>query len=116
MKRLLIVEDEKMIRTGISVMVKRCNVKVEEVIECRNGVEALEILERCPIDVMFTDIKMPKMDGIELVDKISEIRHKPLVVVISGYDDFSYTVSMLQHGVKDYILNLLRERRLKKFY
>lgn len=114
MKRLLIVEDEKMIRTGISVMVKRCNVKVEEVIECRNGVEALEILERCPIDVMFTDIKMPKMDGIELVDKISGIRHKPLVVVISGYDDFSYTVAMLQHGVKDYILKPIKREKVEE--
>lgn len=114
MKRLLIVEDEKIIRNGISVMVKRCGVHVEEVIECRNGVEALEILGKSHIDVVFTDIKMPKMDGIELVNRISKLRCKPLVVVISGYDDFNYTVSMLQHGVKDYILKPIKRERVEE--
>ncbi|MDD2958946.1 MAG: response regulator [Lachnospiraceae bacterium] len=114
MKTLLIVEDEKMIRSGIAVMVKRSSVPVEEVLECRNGVEALELLKKHPVDVMFTDIKMPKMDGVELVKQLEDLPNRPLVIVISGYDDFSYTVSMLQCGVRDYILKPIKREKVEE--
>lgn len=104
MKTVLIVEDEKMIRQGIKTMIQRSGVPVEIIMECNNGVMALEILKSQEVDVMFTDIRMPKMDGIELVTAIQDLPHKPLVAVISGYDDFSYAVEMLRLGVKEYIL------------
>lgn len=104
MKTVLIVEDEKMIRQGIKTMIQRSGVPVEIIMECNNGMMALEILKNQDVDVMFTDIRMPKMDGIELVTAIQDLPHKPLVAVISGYDDFSYAVEMLRLGVKEYIL------------
>ena len=104
MKTVLIVEDEKMIRQGIKTMVQRSGIPVEIIMECNNGQMALEILQNQQVDVMFTDIRMPKMDGIELVSQIQKLPAKPLVVVISGYDDFSYAVEMLRLGVKEYIL------------
>lgn len=104
MKTLLIVEDEKMIRQGIKNMIQRSGVPIEIIIECNNGETAWEILQEQQIDVMFTDIRMPKMDGIALVQKMQELELKPLTVVISGYDDFSYAVEMLRMGVKEYIL------------
>ena len=67
MNTVLIVEDEKMIRQGIKIMVQRSGVPVNVIIECSNGQTALEILQNQEVDVMFTDIRMPKMDGIELV-------------------------------------------------
>lgn len=114
MKTLLIVEDEKMIRRGIAVMVQRCSVPVDEIIECRNGVEALEILRQREIDVVFTDIRMPKMDGIELVEQIENLSSRPFVIVISGYDDFNYSVSMLKHGVKDYLLKPVKRDKVEE--
>lgn len=104
MKTLLVVEDEKMIRRGICTIAKRSGVQIDEVLECANGEEALEIIKSRPIDVMFTDIRMPKMDGIELVQRLQEIEDRPVVVAISGYDDFSYAVSMMRNGVREYIL------------
>lgn len=104
MKTVLIVEDEKMIRQGIKTMIQRSGVPVEIIMECNNGMMALEILKSQEVDVMFTDIRMPKMDGIELVTVMQNLPHKPLVVVISGYDDFSYAVEMLRLGVREYIL------------
>ena len=104
MKSVLIVEDEKMIRQGIKNMIQRSGVPTEVIIECNNGEAALEILKEKEIDVMFTDIRMPKMDGIELVQRMQNLPHQPLTVVISGYDDFSYAVEMLRQGVKEYIL------------
>lgn len=104
MNSVLIVEDEKLIRQGIKSMIQRSGVPVNTILECNNGVIALEILKTQKIDVMFTDIRMPKMDGIELVNRMQELEYKPMTVVISGYDDFSYAVHMLRSGVKEYIL------------
>lgn len=114
MKTLLIVEDEKMIRQGIAVMAKRCSVEISEILECRNGLEALEILKNREIDVMFTDIRMPKMDGIELVKETENLKRCPKIVVISGYDDFNYAVEMLKHGVKDYILKPVKREKIEE--
>lgn len=104
MNSVLIVEDEKLIRQGIKSMIQRSGVPVNTIMECNNGVIALEILKSQKVDVMFTDIRMPKMDGVELVEKMQELEEKPMTVVISGYDDFSYAVHMLRNGVKEYIL------------
>lgn len=104
MKTVLVVEDEKLIRQGIKNMIQRSGVPVEMVIECNNGEAALEILQEKKVDVMFTDIRMPKMDGIELVQRMQCLDHLPITVVISGYDDFSYAVEMLRQGVREYIL------------
>ncbi len=104
MDTVLIVEDEKLIRQGIKSMILRSGVPVQTIMECNNGLMALEILKEQTVDVMFTDIRMPKMDGIALVQNMQELEHKPLTVVISGYDDFSYAVEMLRKGVREYIL------------
>ncbi len=104
MKTVLIVEDEKMIRQGIKSIIQRSGIPVETVIECNNGEMALDILKEQNVDVMFTDIRMPKMDGIELVKRMQELDHIPLTVAISGYDDFTYAVEMLRCGVREYLL------------
>lgn len=104
MHTVLIVEDEKLIRQGIRVMIQRSGVPVDVILECNNGLAALETLKTQKVDVMFTDIRMPKMDGIELVNAMQELPEIPYTVAISGYDDFSYAVEMLRKGVKDYLL------------
>lgn len=112
MKTLLIVEDEKMIRQGIKTMVQRSGVPVEVIMECNNGETALEVIKEHKIDVMFTDIRMPKMDGIELVKQMQNCEHVPLTVAISGYDDFSYAVEMLRNGVREYILKPIEREKI----
>ena len=72
MKTVLIVEDEKMIRQGIKTMIMRSGVPIETIMECNNGETALEILKEQEIDVMFTDIRMPKMDGITMMNLLRE--------------------------------------------
>ncbi len=114
MDTLLIVEDEKMIRRGISVMAQRASVEIKEIIECRNGEEAMEVLKSRKIDTVFTDIRMPKMDGIQLVKEIERLEYKPDIVVISGYDDFNYAVEMLQHGAADYILKPVKREKIEE--
>ena len=111
MKTVLIVEDEKLIRQGLRKMIQRSGVPVEVIMECNNGETALEILKEQSIDVMFTDIRMPKMDGIELVERMQECEHIPLTVSISGYDDFNYAVAMMHNGVREYLLKPIEREK-----
>lgn len=112
MKTLLIVEDEKHIRQGLVAMAGRAPVEIERIISCANGEEALEILDKERVDVMITDIRMPKMDGLTLVKRIQALKHVPLSVVVSGYDDFSYAVEGMRSGVRDYILKPVERDQL----
>ena len=112
MNRVLVVEDEKMIRKGIVTMLGRYDTPIGEITECRNGLEALEALNKQEYDLCFTDIRMPKMDGLTLVAKINEMDLKMKVVVISGYDEFNYAVEALRQGVSDYILKPIERDKL----
>lgn len=113
MNSVLVVEDEKLIRQGIASMIKRSGVPVEKIYESNNGISAMEILKTTDIDVVFTDIRMPKMNGIELVQEIQSLENPPLAVAISGYDDFAYAVEMLRHGVREYILKPVEREKLR---
>ena len=114
MKSILIVEDEKLIRQGIRTMIQRSGVPVDVIMECNNGEMALEILQNQQIDVMFTDIRMPKMNGIELVEKVQQLENRPIMVAISGYADFSYAVEMMRFGVREYILKPIERDKLQE--
>lgn len=70
----------------------------------KNGVEALELMEREPIDLLLCDIRMPVMDGLELVRHIREKELPCDIIMLSGYQDFAYTRTAIQYGVNDYML------------
>lgn len=104
MKTLVIAEDEKLIRQGLRAIIQRAPIQIEQIIECKNGQEVLDVLEYQQVDVLFTDIRMPNMDGITLVRRLQLQEHKPEIVIISGYDDFTYAVEALRCGAREYIL------------
>jgi len=66
MRKILLVEDEKMIRYGIYVMIENSGVPYYELTECRNGKEAIMLLKKNEYDLVLTDIRMPVMTGLEL--------------------------------------------------
>lgn len=112
MNTILIAEDEKFIRRGLRTMIERSPVPTGEILEARDGEEALGLLRTRPVDLLVTDIRMPRMDGIELVSRLRELDRPPMVLVVSGYDDFSYAVEMLRSGAQDYLLKPVERERL----
>ena len=112
--RVLVVEDEKLIRQGIKTMIQKSSIQIEEVLECRNGEEALDVLSKESIDILFTDIKMPKMDGLQLIQNIYDKPNKPEIVIISGYDDFTYAVEALRWGAGEYVLKPVHREDIAK--
>lgn len=90
MNTVLIAEDEKLLRAGLKTMVGRSGVPIGEILEARDGEEALEILRTRRVELLITDIRMPKMDGLELVSHLRELDYVPAVLVISGYDGYDF--------------------------
>jgi len=100
--KALIVEDFAAMRKAVSEVLGNLNM---EVVEAGNGVEALKILDAEPVDVVFSDLVMPEMDGFELCEEIRRrpnIRHLP-VVVISTHRDAHYVIRALRCGADDYL-------------
>lgn len=112
MDNILIVEDEKFIRQGIRVMIERSERCRGRIVECKNGQEALDILAKQSFDLILSDIKMPGMDGIELIKRLKEQNNHTPVVMITGYDDFSFAVEALRNNVRDYLLKPVDREQL----
>ena len=101
---LLIVDDENTIRRGLAGFMPW------DAIDCvvdgaaRDGAEALEMLQTGSPDIVITDIKMPRMDGIELAKYIHENRPWIKVIILTGYAEFEYAHSAISYGVASYVL------------
>lgn len=106
MYRILVVDDERIERNGIKMLLKRFFSKEMqmEIFEAANGKAALEFLEKQPIDILITDVKMPFMDGIELIQTVAPKRREMKIAIFSGYSEFEYAKIAMQYGVKNYIL------------
>ncbi len=104
MYQIVFVDDEFVIREGVSENIKWNELGYQLAAVCENGREAWEVLQKIPVDVVITDICMPFMDGIELSAKIKEQYPRIKTLILSGYDDFDYAKKAIKYGVEDYIL------------
>ena len=109
--RLLVADDEKYLREKVSSNVdwQKYNCQV---FQAKDGYEALTILKEENIDILVTDIRMPRMTGIELIRRAREQNPGLRVIVISEYADFEYARESLRLGVEDYVLKPFRTQRL----
>lgn len=108
----MVVEDEQVIREGIKVLLEEVIMGYEVLWEAANGQRALEILNIEIPELIITDIRMPKMDGIDFITLLREKYKEVPVIVVSGYDDFIYVRDALRLGVKDYLLKPINRKEL----
>lgn len=102
MIRILIADDSAESRKVLKFMIgKQPDV---ELFEAKNGLIALDILSNSEIDVLITDIKMPHMDGLELMKKAHEINSDLYIIVFSAFGDFNYAKTAMKFGVVNYLL------------
>lgn len=100
MRKVLIIDDERPIRNSLREILEYEKLKIEE---ATNAIEALEILEKSDFDLILCDIKMPGMDGIELLTKIQENKPEIPVIMISGHGNVETAVDALKKGAYDFI-------------
>mgnify|MGYP001470690014 CR=1 FL=1 len=110
--KVLIIDDEPPVRESIKLLIPWDKYGVLQVREACNGEEALEMIERDKPQIVFTDIRMPVMDGIEVLKRLRERGERMKVIIISGYNDFEYVRSALKYGSFDYILKPIDEEEL----
>lgn len=104
MLKLIIADDERVIRESISKLIDWEDLGVELTGLCRNGLEAYDmIIDEAP-DIVLTDIRMPGMDGLELIRKVSLMDLDTRFIILSGYGEFEYAKEAMKHGVKYYVL------------
>ena len=110
---ILIVDDEQLIRQGLRARIEYLGIDVDEIFEAENGLMALRLQEEHPIDVVITDIRMPDMDGLELIQEMQKKNNQIKFVVLSGYAEFSYAETAIRLGVKAYLLKPVSNDDLK---
>lgn len=101
---VVVVEDEKLIAKNIAKNIELVNGNFKVISIESNGEDALSFIKHHTPNVIFTDIQMPVMDGIELIKQISEYNNYIKCVVLSGHDDFTYAKSSIEYGVFTYLL------------
>ncbi len=106
MLRVLIVEDEALVRIGLVSAIDWEGNGYSLVGEASDGEEALELCRRLKPHIVITDIRMPKMDGLEFVRRLKEILPRTRVLILSCHDEFGFAREALKLGVEDYILKM----------
>ena len=104
--RILIADDDTMVRIGLKTVINWEENGFLLVGEAQDGKQALELTERYHPDIIITDIKMPGMDGIELIERLREIKNPAQILVLSSYDEFDLVKKAMKLGAKDYLLKL----------
>lgn len=112
MLRLIIVDDEKIIRESIRSLIDWESLGIEVVGVCKNGLEAYDaILDSYP-DIVLTDIKMPGLSGLELIEKLNDTREHIQFIILSGYSEFEYAKQAMRYGIRHYLLKPCNERQI----
>lgn len=121
MIKVIIADDEPLLLRSLKKSIESLDSEYEVIGQATNGHMALEMVEKLQPDILFTDIKMPVFDGIELAAFLRERKHSIRIVLISGYQEFEYAKRAITLEVEDYLVKpinplLLSEllRKLKK--
>ena len=101
---ILLVDDESAVREGIRSRTPWEQYNFRVVGEAGNGIEALELVEELKPDVVLTDIRMPYLDGMELIQQIRVSYPATTLVILSGYDEFTYAQQAIHYDVIEYVL------------
>ena len=108
--KAVVVEDEILIREGLCKLMKKMFPEIIVVSTAGNGREGLSCVEMDKPDLVITDIRMPVMDGLEMIAKMQEAGIFPKIIVLTAYSEFSYAQQAVKLGVNDYIIKPVEVR------
>jgi len=114
MIRVLIAEDEPPTARRLKRLIETTDPDFSVVAIAMDGEQALALLKKMPVDIVFTDIRMPIMDGLMLMDKIANAYPDVVIVVVSGYQDFSYVSHAIRTRAADYLLKPVPQEAMEK--
>ena len=103
-ERILVVDDDFLIRKWLCLLIQQSQKCHAKLFQAENGQKALNLLNQEAIDLVITDVKMPLVNGVDLVRQIQKMSAPPQIAVLSAYDDYNYVRATLKEGVLDYLL------------
>ena len=106
MFKVMIAEDEMLVRIGLKNSINWGELGMEVIADVSNGQAAWEVYNDQKPDLILTDIKMPIMDGLQLISKIRESDSKTKIIILTAFDEYNLLRKALQLGISDYILKL----------
>jgi two-component system response regulator YesN len=112
-KSVLLVDDEAIVRVGLSRKLSWQKLGLKLVGTAANGREALELLQRHSVDIVVTDILMPDVDGLALIEKAQKMSLPPKFLILSGYDEFEFAQRAMRLGVRYYVLKPTRLQEME---
>ncbi len=112
MYRIIFVDDEAIVRDGIRSCVPWDEVGFELTAVLEHGRAALDYIEEHPVDVVLSDINMPRMSGLELSRILGESYPDIIVILLTGYDDFEYAQEAIRNQVREFILKPITSSEL----
>lgn len=104
MIRVVVVEDEILVKKGLILTTDWQKYGCEVVGEASNGMEGIREISRIRPDIVITDVRMPGLDGIRMIEQVKSNGIKPEFVIISGYSEFEYARQAVKLGVRDYLI------------
>ncbi|MEO2258628.1 response regulator [Paenibacillus amylolyticus] len=112
MYSVLLVDDEELVLDSISNLIEWERYGFRLTSTAENGAAALECFRKEPADIVITDIRMPVMDGLDLIEKLQIEYPDTVYIVLSGYGEYDYTSSAMSLGVKHYLLKPSNEKKI----
>ena len=112
MYRILVVEDEEVIRKGLIRFIDFEKLNCILVGEASNGIEGIACIEKYQPDIVISDINMPIMNGIEMIEQTLDFNYS--TILISGYSEFAYAKKAIRYGVSGYLLKPVDEKELEE--
>lgn len=104
MYHLIIADDEETIRNGLKSIVMKSNLGIKVEAMASDGKQTLEYVEKYQPELLLLDINMPILGGLDIIEKVREEAPLCKIIIISGYNDFSYAQKAVKYGVFDYLL------------
>src|SRR3989338_10248786 len=108
--KILIVDDEPLIRESLYEILRIEGYRVQM---ASSGEDALRVLNKSDFDIVVTDFKLPKMNGIELLENIKKEKSKTEVILITGYGSIETAVEAMKKGAFDYITKPINDSEIK---
>ena len=113
MYKVVVVEDESMVRKGIILTIDWSALDCVVVGEAADGLQALKAVERYDPSLIITDLKMPNMDGIQMMEALRARGSRAYVIILTAYDSFTYARSALRLGAVDFLLKPFHDGELE---
>lgn len=113
MASILIVDDQANIRDGLRAMLSQYPIELEGLYAAANGIEAMKVLGESPVDLVITDIRMPDMDGLELMAAARAANVRADFLILSGFGEFAYAQRAIELGAKGYLLKPVKREDLQ---